>query len=195
MTSKAIIKETDSFKPLPSQERLKALFDYNPETGDLTWKRRPYSDFKHAGRCDHWNMRFAGKIAGYARDDGRRSVVVGGTIFLTHRIIWVIMFGYLPPNTILDHANGNPLDNRISNIRIATRLDNCRNQKTPSVNTSGAMGVSRTRNGLKWRARINVNCQEVRLGHFASFDDAVRARLAAERKYFGEFAPSLREAA
>ena len=93
---------------------------------------------------------------------------------------------------IIDHINGNILDNRKANLRICTKTENGQHRiKLPKHNTSGFLGI-RQRKGCKtWQARITVNGQEICLGSFADVRDAIGARRKAEQKYFGDFAPYL----
>ena len=74
-------------------------------------------------------------------------------------------------------------------MQVCSTQDNSRNQKIRSVNTSGVTGVSWRENRQSWRAYITIDGKQQSLGHFKNFDDAVVARLKAELKYFGEFAP------
>ncbi len=88
-----------------------------------------------------------------------------------------------------DHADRNPLNNRRSNLRPATTEENNRNRTIFKNNTSGIMGVNfePKRNG--WRARLYVNGKRLELGVFKLKDDAIKARLYAELKYYKDFAP------
>ena len=94
-------------------------------------------------------------------------------------------------NLVIDHINGDKLDNRRKNLRFCTQKQNSRNISNQKNNTSGVIGVSRIKQakGYKWRARIMVNRKEINLGHYERFEDAVKARLEGEKKYFGEFSP------
>lgn len=103
-----------------------------------------------------------------------------------HRYI----LGLSEPTEIIDHINGNTLDNRKANLRRCTNTENSRNCKLSKNNTSGASGVNLIKSSGKYRARIMVNRKEIRLGHFKTFEEAKKARREAEKKYFGEFAPS-----
>lgn len=86
---------------------------------------------------------------------------------------------------VVDHINGNPSDNRKENLRVVSHLENMKNRKLSSANTSGITGVFQTKNG-KWYARIMADGNEIWLGTFETKDDAAAARLAAEEKYFGD---------
>lgn len=88
-----------------------------------------------------------------------------------------------------DHIDRNPLNNRKYNLRPATMAENNRNQNKPKTNTSGFIGVGWDKDNLKWRSYITVNYKQIKLGRFANKEDAIRARLRAEKEYFGEFAP------
>lgn len=103
-----------------------------------------------------------------------------------HRYI----LGLSEPTEIIDHINGNTLDNRKANLRRCTNTENSRNCKLSKNNTSGASGVNLIKSSGRYRARIMVNRKEIRLGHFKTFEEAKKARREAEKKYFGEFAPS-----
>ena len=86
----------------------------------------------------------------------------------------------------VDHINRNPLDNRRSNLRICSALENNRNTNQSAKPT---VGVSWSEPMGKWRARINLNGKEYRLGYFDNKEDAIKARQEAEKKMFGEYAP------
>lgn len=88
-----------------------------------------------------------------------------------------------------DHIDRNPLNNRKSNFRIATKQENVWNSTIRCDNASGFIGVSWRKNDCKWTARININNESIFLGSFQEKEDAIKARLEAEAKYFGEFAP------
>ena len=88
-----------------------------------------------------------------------------------------------------DHIDRNPLNNRRYNLRPCTIAENSRNRTKHSNNTSGVMGVCWSKNDHIWLARIGVNQQKIHIGSFANKEDAIVARLQAEAKYFGKFAP------
>lgn len=92
-----------------------------------------------------------------------------------------------PDGFIIDHANGNRLDNRRENIRICTFAQNTQNAERRSDNSSGYKGVSWHTN-KKWRTQIIVNGKVTHVGMFSNIIDAARAYNEAAIKYYGEFA-------
>ena len=88
-----------------------------------------------------------------------------------------------------DHIDHNELNNLENNLRPATSSQNSQNRGIQSNNTSGVIGVSWFKNEQKWIARIKLQQRSIYLGSFANKNDAIIARLCAEQKYFGEFAP------
>lgn len=90
-------------------------------------------------------------------------------------------------NEVVDHINGDVTDNRKSNLRITNKYRNAQNRKIPSNNTSGVKGVNFNKGMGKWVARIGYFGKRIHLGAFDNFEDAVKARKEAEKKYFGEF--------
>ena len=95
-----------------------------------------------------------------------------------------------PKNFVIDHINGNKLDNRRSNLRICTCKENSRNVSASKNNKTGHLGISLTKFG-RYRARIMVDGKEIRLGNYVNLEDAIKARKKAEIKYFGEYSPTL----
>lgn len=98
--------------------------------------------------------------------------------FLMHRLVMDAPQGY-----DVDHINHNKYDNRKSNLRITTTMQNCSNRKL--TNKYGANGIVRTKDG--WTATIGHNWQLIYLGHFHNLEDAIKARKEAEEKYYGDF--------
>ena len=87
----------------------------------------------------------------------------------------------------IDHINNNTLDNRKENLRECTQSQNSKNQSKPFNSACKFMGVSWEHG--KYRVRIGYNKRKIHLGSFSNLEDAIIARLKAEKKYFGEFAP------
>lgn len=88
-----------------------------------------------------------------------------------------------------DHIDRNPLNNRRYNFRKATYADNARNRTIQRNNTSKIVGVTLDKKCNCWVARIQVDGERKYLGYFSDKNDAIKARLNAEVKYYGEFAP------
>lgn len=94
-----------------------------------------------------------------------------------------------PKGLLVDHKNNNSLDNRRSNLRLATHAQNCRNRpKRKRKATSKYVGVYFEKNTGKWRAVICYKGKQKSLGRFVDEEAAGRAYDAAAKKYFGEFA-------
>jgi len=120
---------------------------------------------------------------GYAVRKGRKKLKEPRTVHM-HRFIMDV-----PPGIQVDHINGNKLDNRRSNLRLASVQKNAFNRKKPKVKcTSQYKGVLKRKNSDKWEARIKINNKSIYLGRFVSEVDAAKAYNQAAKKYFGEFA-------
>lgn len=120
---------------------------------------------------------------GYAVRKGRKSLGEPRTVHM-HRFIMG------PASKVqIDHINGDKLDNRYSNLRIASCQENAFNRKKPSVKcTSKYKGVLKRKNSKKWEARIKINAKAIYLGTFINEIDAAKAYNAAAQQYFGKFA-------
>lgn len=137
---------------------------------------------------------FGGKVkvgaeAGYINPNGYREIRLNGKLYLGHRLAWFYTNREWPQSE-MDHINGDPADNRISNLRCVTSSQNKMNTRVRSDNASGHKGVSWGKSVNKWVARIGVNGKYKHLGCFESIDEAVAARAAAEKIYHGEYARS-----
>lgn len=95
-----------------------------------------------------------------------------------------------PEGKVVDHINGDGMDNRRANLRICSHAENLRNRKIHSNNKCGRKGVSYDPSSSirPWRAKINVDRKRISLGRFACAEDAQEAYRAAAKKYHGEFA-------
>lgn len=157
-----------------TQEELKKLLHYDPETGVFMRlvRRNQYAKI--------------GDIAGWSQllNCGKkyRMIYIGNKTHYEHRLAWLYVYGELPDYEI-DHINGDGCDNKIKNLRHVSRLENRKNVKKQSNNTSGIVGVGIHKQSGLWRARISVNKLEKNLGFFNNIFDAVCARKNAEIKY------------
>lgn len=160
------------------------LFEY--KDGNLIWKAQPRNSF--ASDRDHkiWNTRYAGTVAGSADEKGY-ILVKAGRHLLAHRIIWEMHYGPIPEGVQIDHINGEKGDNRIENLRLATRSQNGCNTKTRRDNTSGVKGVHWHKKTEKWQARIMIEGQRRSIGLFSTLEDAALAVQSARENLHGEF--------
>ncbi|HCT8191044.1 TPA: HNH endonuclease [Morganella morganii] len=158
------------------------IFDYDKETGVLTWKYRDESMFKRAGSANSFNKNKAGTPAGKKRrnENGKEYLVVkfNGANYLVHRICWAIYKKEQPK--FIDHINGDSTDNRACNLRSVSITDNNRNMRLSRINKSGFPGVSKYK-ANKWQASIYINNTQINLGHYDSKAEAVAARKSAEK--------------
>ncbi len=144
------------------------MLDFDPETGEFAWRNPIGTKVK------------AGQRAGNRRHDGYWRIRVCGELHLSHRLAWLHAYGVWPTKHI-DHINGDTSDNRLCNLRDASRAENAQNQRTPMVtNTSGLLGVSK--DGNRWRARIYVAGHETVIGHFDTPQAAHSAYVEAKRR-------------
>jgi hypothetical protein len=98
-----------------------------------------------------------------------------------------VILGPPPPGMVWDHANGNPLDNRRSNLRAATPRQNNQNRRKGRTRSGSRFKGARRKRG-RWAAFIKVDGREIQLGTFHDSERAARAYDEAARLYFGEFA-------
>lgn len=160
-----------------TQDFLRSLFDYDPETGVLTWKWRPRGLFDSDKGWRIANAKCAGKPTGCVSSSGYSQVNFFGKIFPAHRLIWLLVYGEWPDD--VDHINGVKHDNRLCNLRNVSHAENTRNASLRSDNSSGVSGVYLRENRRQWRAQIGA----VNLGTFDTFEEAVAARTAAIEKH------------
>lgn len=164
---------------------LSDLFVLDDSSGALKWKRRLADSFvsSDARSADHkannWNSKYAGSLALNCHSPtGHLCGRINDKMFYSHRVVFAMIHGYWPVNQI-DHINGNPSDNRPSNLRDVTQLENLRNQARSKQSTSGVTGVSWNKRLGKWASHITVNDKFKHLGFFKSFEDACTSRKEA----------------
>ena len=169
-----------AIRPLPSQQELCERLTYIPDTGVLTWNYMPSFP-------PQWNGKWAGRRAGSElHADGRLSITIGPRVMVAARIIWKMVYGVDPPREV-DHKDGDPANDRLKNLRLASHHQNMRN-KSPHRGKDLPKGVSRCAGTDRLRASIYVDNKCQHLGMFDTPAEAHAAYCAAADKAFGEFA-------
>lgn len=147
-----------------SRKEILESLDYSPETGRFVWR-------KNTGRA------VAGDQAGCRKGDGYIVIRFKGKLYRAHRLAWFLVNGDWPE--AVDHINHNKADNRIKNLRRASKKINGRNLGLQANNKSGICGVH-FNNG--WIAQIKHNGQNNHLKYTQDFFEACCARKAAEAR-------------
>ncbi len=104
---------------------------------------------------------------------------------LLHRFI----LGVSDINIDVDHIDRDVLNNKKANLRVCSHQENTFNCSLSKNNTSGFIGISWSKSRDKWEPSLFINGKRLYLGRYENIEDAVVARLKAEKEYFGEFAP------
>lgn len=148
-------------------EYVRELLDYDPETGELRWKKTK------SGRS---NGPVAGTLGEWGRNGKqRRTITIDYVIYKSHRVIWLWMTGAWPKDQI-DHINRDAADNRWKNLREGTPLINRANSSVSRNNTSGTTGVYWDKRCERWKVAFDRK----HYGYFDNKDDAVYAALRIE---------------
>jgi len=154
-----------------TQERLKELLHYDPDTGIFTRNIRTASCVS------------VGDIAGNTRKiDGYHVIRICGQRYPAHRLAFLYMEGSFPPYHV-DHINHIRNDNRWCNLRRVKCTENLRNRTLQSNNTSGINGVNWHKHKRSWEASIRINKKRIYLGAFKCFFEACCARKSADIAY------------
>lgn len=158
-----------------TQERLKYLLHYGPETGVFTRKITVNNKKGHAG-----------DIAGCFKN-GYIKIRVDNKPYQAHRLAWLYMTGKFPQCQI-DHRDLDKANNRWSNLREATYYENGWNTAKTKRNTSGVKGVSWCKRSKKWLAQMAINGRNTNLGIYKTKSAAKAAYDLAAYLYRGEYA-------
>jgi len=156
---------------LPTQSELRSMLEYDPLTGIVTWKENRSNMIK-------------GSVAGCVHSSGYRVIGLNNKTQRLQRVIWVYMFGHIPEGFYIDHINGNKLDNRLENLRLATNNQNQQNRPAPKNSSSGYRGVTWHKQVNKWMSRICHNGERTTIGFFDSAEEAYTAYKKEANKLF-----------
>ena len=152
-----------------SADRLRELFRYDPSTGVFLNRK--------------------GRVMGSTHSGGYLVSWIDGKLYFNHRLAFLYMHGEFPTQGV-DHINGNKTDNRIENLRVATKIENGQNRKWPSkANTSGYLGVSFHKQRKKWSARITADNAYKSLGLFDTKEAAHEAYIQAKKIFHPFYSP------
>lgn len=157
--------------------RVRSLFHYDASAGRLVWARKisPFSSVP------------VGRVAGtLVPVCGYRAIRIDKRGYYEHRLIWFWHHGKWPDGEI-DHVNGVKTDNRIENLRVASREQNQQNTKLFATNRTGAKGVAFISSRNRYRASIGYQRKRVILGEFKTIDEARAAYAAAAATHHAGF--------
>lgn len=157
-----------------SIERFHELFDLDALSGVLRWRVSPSTKVK------------AGAIAGSNTEKGYLAVKIDKKRHLVHRVVFAMANGYLPEQ--VDHINGVRDDNRPTNLRAATYLQNNQNRRARKDSSSGVKGVCWNSRASKWEARVRANGKNNYLGLFCDVAEAKKVVCAFREQHHKEFA-------
>jgi hypothetical protein len=162
-------------KTMPSIEQLRAAFALDAERGVLL-RNKSYRQYRQ------------GDVCGTKMASGHLQTFFDGKRYLVHRLMYFMATGVDPLDHVVDHINGVPNDNRLSNLRLATKQENSRHKiKLCSTNTSKHRNVSWCRSIQRWKVSIGYNNKRVQR-QFVNLDDAVRCAHELRKTLFGNFA-------
>lgn len=155
-----------------TQELVKSIFDYSD--GFLYWKIKKSNAIK------------IGQVAGSLDErTGYYRIHINSKMYKTHRLVFLYHNGYLPD--YVDHIDNNKINNRIENLREATKSQNCMNQKVSTRNTSGIKGVMWHKRDKKWYVQLRVNSKCHSFGYYDDKELAELVAIEATNKLHKEF--------
>jgi HNH endonuclease len=160
-------------KEILTQENLKQHLHYDLETGLFT----------RIKKVSNLNI---GDMAGGLQLTGYINIGVNGKPYSAHRLAWLYVYGEFPIS-LIDHINGIKTDNRICNLREASRAQNAQNAKIWNTNKSGFKGVFWLASRNRWIANIILNGKKIRIGSFKNIELAVEERKKYAKLKHGEF--------
>ena len=167
------MKPTDKEVGLTA-DRLRHLLHYDPDTGVFTWLRPN----------PNWKQGRTGMRAGcFHKSSGYCAIKIDSRGYRAHRLAWLYVYGEWPKEE-LDHVNCDKSDNRIANLRGASRHQNLANAPAWGKNLKGTDQLP----GGRWRAKMCVKYKQITIGIFDTEIEAHEAYLHEVKKLYGEFA-------
>ena len=156
-----------------TKELLHELFEY--KDGHLYWK---------VSRSQR--VKVGNKAGGVHKPSGYYHIEFNSKKYKGHRLIFLMHHGNLPK--VIDHIDGDKLNNKIENLREATQQQNCYNSGMKKLNTSGVKNVHLHKPTNKWLVQLMVNGKKKYFGLYEDLELADLVAQEARDKYFGEFA-------
>ncbi|AUR94277.1 AP2/ERF domain protein [Vibrio phage 1.193.O._10N.286.52.C6] len=171
---------------LPDLKYLRKRFDYNSYTGKLYWKVLKDEDSNYTpSKTKMFNTRWGGTEAGHLFEETCGSEVIqvrlDGKSYYMHRLIFKWVTGVEPE--LVDHEDGDRLNNRWRNLRNVSNAVNAKNCKLHVKNKSGHTGVSWNKGAGKWEAYIWKDSKKYNLGLHDNLQDAITIRLKKEEEF------------
>lgn len=161
-----------------SQNRIKEVLNYNPNTGIFTWAKK-------------MSNRNKGSLAGTKLNTGYIQIQIDGSFWLAHRLAWLYIYGNIPKE--IDHINQVKSDNKICNLRPVEHWQQIHNSKYSKKSKYGYRGISPKLNSKinPWRAHTKIMGKYKYLGAFPTKERAAQAYNDAIIARYGALAGSL----
>jgi hypothetical protein len=153
-----------------STDILKEIIHYDKENGEFKWIVKKNGMKESVGTIN---------------SDGYRCIGISGKIYKAHRLAWLYVYGELP-NGVIDHINGDKLDNRISNLRDVSCKVNSQNMRKSKNNNSilTIPGVYQEKRSSKYRVKLNINGEQRHFGNYETKEEAEAVCIEMRRKYY-----------
>lgn len=129
----------------------------------------------------------AGNRAGALYPCGYRYIKINGKTIKEHRLIYTMFHGEIPAGYQIDHIDGNSLNNKIENLRLATNSQNQMNSGIDSMNKTGFKGVSKRKDSNRYQAEIKVGGKGIYLGLYKTPEEAHMAYVNASKEHHMDY--------
>lgn len=153
---------------------LRSRLSYDPDTGAFTWLRAYHS-------------RRIGKAAGCPNQFGYLIIGINRQTFFAHRVAWFLYYGCWP-RVELDHIDRNPANNRISNLRECTKLQNLANRAVFKRSSTGVKGVCFVKKNGRFQTQIRIRGKNKWLGYYDTAEEAAEVYRSEAVRLHGSFA-------